>query len=49
MSYNFDKYMQEYFDSLPALIQETIKRTGINNFETVEDMKSFVQNMNQGD
>lgn len=38
--------MREYFNSLPAYVQETVQQCGIE-FCTVEELKKCAQNMTQ--
>ncbi len=43
---SMDWNMQQYFSSLPAYIQESIKQSGVK-LQTVDDMRRFVDNLNQ--
>lgn len=38
--------MEQYFCSLPMIVQESIKQSGVE-FCNMEEMKSFVENLNK--
>ncbi|MHB1315731.1 MAG: hypothetical protein ACYCX2_09650 [Christensenellales bacterium] len=46
MQVQFDKSIKDYFDSLPPLVQESIRQSGLS-FQTAEEMKSFVTKLKQ--
>jgi hypothetical protein len=38
--------MQEYFSTLPIFIKESIEQSGVK-FESVDDLRAFVNNLNR--
>ena len=44
MTSNFDQEMQQYFDSLPAYVQEIIKQTSVA-FKNKQELEQCAQNM----
>lgn len=44
--FNFSEEMQEYFDSLPAILQESIAQSGAK-INSVEDMKQLEKNFTE--
>lgn len=38
--------MKQYFNSLPAFVQESIEQSGVS-FNNVNELRTFVQNLNQ--
>ena len=47
MTSNFDQEMQQYFDSLPVYVQETIKQISIE-FKNKQELAQCAQNMMKG-
>ena len=44
MTSNFDQEMQQYFNSLPAYVQETIKQNSVA-FKNKQELEQCAQNM----
>ncbi len=42
--FNFNNEMKEYFNTLPAIVQETIKQTNIK-LNDINDLKSCAENL----
>ena len=45
--FNFNSQMKEYFNTLPAIVQETIKQTDIK-LNDVNDLKICAENLMRG-
>lgn len=41
---NFDQEMQQYFNTLPVYVQETIKQTGVE-LKSIEELVSCAESM----